>query len=118
MGDDPSVRAMLLDNEEIKAKSMMFDICNPDWKKVKKDMDRRSMIKEEEEEKRRKRKLEEGYSMDPHEYIAGRVNKRFRSARTDPEAFAKLTGQLPVEPLVAPSPTVSIKQMKEDSVQR
>lgn len=114
LDDDPAVTDMLLGPEEIEAHSMLFDIVNPDWKKVKRDMDRRAMVKEEQQEKRRKRKLEECYKMEPLAYIAGKVQKRFRSARTDPDAFLRLTGQLPDQVKPAPSPTVSVKEMKQD----
>merc|ERR1712129_620278 len=106
---DETVLTMLLSGEEVRAKTKLFEVCNPDWLKVKKDMDRRAMIKEEKQAQR-KRKLDDTYKTDPHEFVAGKVKKRFRSAKTDPEAYYRLTGQRPATTQTQEmSPAVTIK---------
>eukprot|EP01084_Bolivina_argentea_P227900 384987_1 len=65
LDDDPEVNNMILvDKDEIAAKTKMFMINVPDWIKVKKDMDRREMIREKNKLKSRKRKLNESYKED------------------------------------------------------
>eukprot|EP00483_Globobulimina_turgida_P006789 UN06801 len=44
LDNDLEVKSMLLSENESIAKNKMFLVCNPDWIKVKKDIDRRQMV--------------------------------------------------------------------------
>lgn len=105
--DDPAVKSMILSTEEIAAKNKLFEVLNPDWKKVKKDMDRRAMKKEEQDKKSNKRKLCE-IQQDKMRDVKNRVNKRFKvcSDRINPEAFERLTGIIANPSSLSPPSTV------------
>ena len=100
LDNDPAIKQMLLNEDEQQAKNAIFEICNPDYKQVKKQMDRKAMIKEEKERKN-KRKIGQSYKDDPHGYIAGKLSKRFKaelSDKTNKEAYYRLIGkELPSE---------------------
>ena len=72
---------------------------------MKKDIERKQIVKEEKKRKN-KRKLTASYKDDPHRYIAGKLNKRFKSDKTNYAAYYKLIGQQP------PSPPVNIKKQE------
>lgn len=106
--DDPAVKSMILSKEQTAAKEKLWGVLNPDWDKVKKDMDRRAMIKEEKIKRSKKRKFYETQE-DKMQDVKNRVNKRFKvcSDRINPEVFERMTG---IKNSSSPSPSAHIKK--------